>query len=456
MCGGSEIPAIVVTDIEGGIGEYHYQWQYKNFYTSDFINIEGANSKEYTPKAVSVATDYRRVTTSGVYTSYSNVVRVNIRPLPKANDIVISLSDSEVASYGLTKTAYSVEKLPATALALRDSISDVDVVIWQKSYDGDQWEDVDKQEPSADGWYEYQVADSAEVVYYRTVASSACGETRSRAYKVSTVYAPVILDKEMKVINTPLCVGDSDFYYVRIAFFNPYSDIYAYTYKTLGYDGPGVFQNNPYAKGSTWEELEKDLLNKTKDRLTDTTKTDNDAYITCPKHSFDVEVSRIVKATGAKSSKVVHVAVNEMASYAKFRYVIDGMEEHESGGEYRSVRLNQGSRVEFTPEVESNYGNLSYKWNLIAPLNTEYYKKYAKILEGLDCIDNKLWTDEEKIKTFSDLLEGYCEKCVKLVEDNNRKHLERLKLQREQHRKEYEEAQAKYDKEIAKLEEKLR
>lgn len=377
LCGGSEIPAIVVTDIEGGVGEYHYQWQYKNFYTSDFINIEGANSKEYTPKAVSVATDYRRVTTSGVYTSYSNVVRVNIRPLPKANDIVISLSDSEVASYGLTKTAYSVEKLPATALALRDSISDVDVVIWQKSYDGDQWEDVDKQEPSADGWYEYEVADSAEVVYYRTVASSACGETRSRAYKVSTVYAPVILDKEMKIINTPLCVGDSDFYYVRIVFFNPYSDIYAYTYKTIGYDGPGVFQNNPYAKGSTWEELGKDLLNKTKDRLTDTTKTDNDAYITCPKHSFDVEVTRIVKATGAKSSKVVHVAVNEMASYAKFRYVIDGMEEHESGGEYRSVRLNQGSRVVFTPEVESNYGNLSYKWDLIAPLNTEYYKKYG-------------------------------------------------------------------------------
>ena len=262
-------------------------------------------------------------------------------------------------------------------MALRDSISDVDVVIWQKSYDGDQWEDVDKQEPSADGWYEYEVADSAEVVYYRTVASSACGETRSRAYKVSTVYAPVILDKEMKIINTPLCVGDSDFYYVRIVFFNPYSDIYAYTYKTIGYDGPGVFQNNPYAKGSTWEELGKDLLNKTKDRLTDTTKTDNDAYITCPKHSFDVEVTRIVKATGAKSSKVVHVAVNEMASYAKFRYVIDGMEEHESGGEYRSVRLNQGSRVVFTPEVESNYGNLSYKWDLIAPLNTEYYKKYG-------------------------------------------------------------------------------
>lgn len=86
----------------------------------------------------------------------------------------------------------------------------------------------------------------------------------------------------------------------------------------------------------------------------------------------------------------------------------------------------------------------------------EYYKKYAKILEGLDCIDNKLWTDEKKIRAFSDLLDAYCDKCVELVDENNRKHLERLKLQRAQHRKEYEEEQAKYDKEIAKLEEKLR
>lgn len=86
----------------------------------------------------------------------------------------------------------------------------------------------------------------------------------------------------------------------------------------------------------------------------------------------------------------------------------------------------------------------------------EYYKKYAQILEGLDCIDNKLWTDEKKIRAFSDLLDAYCDKCVELVDENNRKHLERLKLQRAQHRREYEEAQAKYDKKIAELEEKLR
>ena len=86
----------------------------------------------------------------------------------------------------------------------------------------------------------------------------------------------------------------------------------------------------------------------------------------------------------------------------------------------------------------------------------EYYKKYAVILEGLDCIDNKLWTDEKKIKAFSDLLDGYADKCVKLVEDNNRRHLERLKLQRSQRQKEYEAEQARYDKEIAELENRLR
>ena len=86
----------------------------------------------------------------------------------------------------------------------------------------------------------------------------------------------------------------------------------------------------------------------------------------------------------------------------------------------------------------------------------EYYKRYSEILEGLECIDDKLWTDEKKIKAFSDLLDSYADKCVKLIEDNNRKHLERLIFQRDQHRKEYEEAQAKYDKEITELQEKLR
>ena len=86
----------------------------------------------------------------------------------------------------------------------------------------------------------------------------------------------------------------------------------------------------------------------------------------------------------------------------------------------------------------------------------EYYKRYSEILKGLECIDDGLWTDEKKITAFGRLLDAYCDKCVKLVEDNNRRHLERLKLQRSQRQKEYEAEQARYDKEIAELENKLR
>ena len=85
----------------------------------------------------------------------------------------------------------------------------------------------------------------------------------------------------------------------------------------------------------------------------------------------------------------------------------------------------------------------------------ELYKRYSEILEGLDCIDNRLWTDEEKITAFGRLLDGYGEKCLKLIEDNNRRHLERLRLQRDQYRKECEDGQAKFDREIAELEKKL-
>lgn len=86
----------------------------------------------------------------------------------------------------------------------------------------------------------------------------------------------------------------------------------------------------------------------------------------------------------------------------------------------------------------------------------ELYKRYSVILEGLECIDDRLWTDENKILDFGRLLDNYCDKCGELVKDNNRKHLERLKLERLQKQKEYEARQAKYDKEIAELEDKLR
>lgn len=369
LCGGSEIPAIVVTDIEGESGALFYQWQYKNQFTSDFINIPAANSKEYTPSAVSVATSYRRITTCGEYASYSNVVTVNIRPLPKAKDITVSLSESELASYGLTLTPYSVEKLPSTNMSLIDSISDADEIVWQKSYDNEIWENAEKQEATTTGLYEYNVTDTADVVYYRVVATSACGESTSKSFKVSTNYAPIILDKEL-TFTSSLCLGER---YASVKIKNPHKDKYYYTFRAIGYEGSGAFPEL-YGDIDTKENLEDFYMSLVPYYgLTDTTKTEGRAYFTYPKQPFDVEVTRVVIESGAKSSKQIHINVNELS--AKFSYIIDGIEAHTSGEPEESVRLNQGSRVVFSPEITGADGKtLSYKWNLIAPLNTQYYK----------------------------------------------------------------------------------
>ena len=130
---------------------------------------------------------------------------------------------------------------------------------------------------------------------------------------------------------------------------------------------------------------------------------------------------------------------------------------------YKSFSVEQVEHLDRIENVDARYKccqrymreiNEGNKGERVKAL--EYYKQYREILEGLECVDKKLWTDEKKIKAFSDLLDGYADKCVKLVEDNNRRHLERLKLQRSQRQKEYEAEQAKYDKEIAELEDKLR
>lgn len=360
LCGGGEIPAIVSTVVEGGNGNYTYQWQYMNIYTADYVNIDGATDKDYTPKAVSVETSYRRLTTDGEYTSMSNVIKVNIRPLPKTTDIVPSVSDSILKLYSLNSTQYSVEKLPSLALSLVDTISDADIVTWQKSYNNVEWEDVEMQESNENDIYILSVVDTTENVYYRVVAISSCGEYTSKAYKVTTLYASVILDEEL-VLRDSVCVGGD----VYIRYKKDYPEVYEYSYRIINYEGEGAF---PYSnsRGSSWSR---------ENILTDSTKVSYGAIFMSPKHSFDVEITRWVKKTGARSFKLVHFYVNDLS--AKYNYVVDGVESHESGEKKKSVQLNQGSRVVFSPEITGGLEDKTYKWNLIAPLNVEYYQRYG-------------------------------------------------------------------------------
>lgn len=370
LCGGSDIPSIVATDIEGGHGNYTYQWQYMNQFTGNFINIEGATAKEYVPKAVSVATTYRRVTTDGEYTSISNAITISIRPLPKVRGIFVPQSDSALAVMGLKRTQYSVERLPSMELTLLDSISDVDAVIWQKSLDAVSWENLETQDANLSSVYSIPMADTTNVVYFRAVGISSCGTDTTKPFKVTTLYASFVTDEELVLVDS-VCSGDP---YVRISYKSDYSDIYEYSYRPIGFHGDQVLSVPSY------HEMDPAYFDPSRYErrvINDTTKVAGGAVFTYPTKSFDVEITRYVKSTGASSTKMVHFFVDEIS--ASFSYLVDDIESHVAGADCRTVRINQGSRVVFTPTVTSSVGqaNYSYKWWLEDPSNVDYYTSYG-------------------------------------------------------------------------------
>ncbi len=368
LCGGTEIPAIVATDVEGGHHSYTYQWQYMNQYTGEFVNIEGADKYRYTPAAVSVPTDYRRLTFSGEYTSISNVITIHIRPLPKARNIYTSVSDSLLDTMGLKSTQYSVERLPSLQIVLLDSITDVDYVTWQRSYDAVTWENLESVEADDSNIYRYETDDTTSIVYYRTVGYSSCGTDTSKVYKVTTLYASFISDDELVLIDK-VCKGEK---FMRIAYKTDYLDVYEYSYRTIS--GP-VKWFLPLNSSVPLEAL--DTMRYADRFITEGVKTPSGVVVDYPSESFDVEITRYVKRTGASSTKIVHFFVNDLK--ASFSYIVDGVESHQSGEPAKTVRINQGSKVTFKSETKSEYpdAELSYKWQLIRPLNSHYYNTFG-------------------------------------------------------------------------------
>lgn len=351
LCGGANIPAIVATDIEGGHGNYTYQWQYKNKYTSDFININDATEKEYTPQAVNVKTTYRRVTTDSEYVSLSNPIEIDIRPLPIVKGISVSLADSILDSMSLKHSQAGVDRLPMLQMSLTDSIFNVETIIWQKSYDGAEWQNVEVMESDSSNNYQMAIEDTTSVVYYRTIGLSLCGADTSRSFRVNTLYASFIMDEELVLLDT-ICKGGS---YVEIDYKNNRPEVYEYSYRAIDYEGTGICGiSGPYL-------------------FDDTTRISEGARFYKPSHSFDVEITRYVKKTGASSTKMVHFVVEELS--ADFSFTVDGVETHQSGGKEASVRINQGSHIVFTPQIQRS--DVTYKWQLIEPLNSDYFKEYG-------------------------------------------------------------------------------
>ena len=78
----------------------------------------------------------------------------------------------------------------------------------------------------------------------------------------------------------------------------------------------------------------------------------------------------------------------------------------------------------------------------------EYYRRYHHILEGLDCIEKKLWTNRSTIEAFGRELDAWGEKCVQLIDEVNRRHMQSLLAQRNKLDADYESERNKLSKKI--------
>ena len=380
LCGGSKISPIVATELEGGLdyaGPISYQWQYKNERTADFINIDNATGKYYTPSVIDIPTTYRRLAYSKtmLYMSKSNELTITIKSLVTMTGITTNYSDSELDDFGLDHSQTSVLKTASLPMYLQDSVFNADRVLWQKSHDLNEWNTVETMERNSTNLYEMRISDTALIVYYRVIGENDCGADTSKVFTVKTDIAPLITDDELVLLDT-ICDGDK---FTRIAYKNPRSDVYRYSYSLSTQNFISLYA----VKSSVSNDQ---LIGKGSVIENDESLIEDGLAIFYPRESFDVTITRHVIATGATSKKVVHFVVDHFSS--SFKYIVDGASEYPMGNTENSVRLNQGSKVSFIAEATSdvkNSSDISYKWHLIEPLNLNYYSTFGGSvgIEGL-------------------------------------------------------------------------
>ena len=136
ICSGS-VPDIIAGtgSLSGGTGisgDYAFQWYY-SYDNSDYnpVDISGTLS-DYQPSALATSLYFRRRVTSGMCSSESNPVRINV--LPGIKDNVISPE----------RPAVCYNTLPGliSGTALTGGTGNTQTWVWQDSISGSSWEDI--------------------------------------------------------------------------------------------------------------------------------------------------------------------------------------------------------------------------------------------------------------------------------------------------------------------------
>lgn len=424
LCGGEGVPPIVVTELEGGEGNPQYQWQYKNARTPDFINIDNATDKTYTPAGIDIATTYRRIATDGVYKAISNELTLSIRPIPSVAQIGNSYSSEELSGMGLAfkegRLQHKQERRADGSLYtygdqyeyigaeyqwipneeimrmyLVDSASNADYTYWQKSYDQVEWTTVSV---GMDSMY---VEDTTSNVYYRYIAESACGADTSASVRLYTVYIDPLTDDQIdyQTTDTFTC-GDN----VK----SKYLDHRSLKFRLVGNEKYKYTCRVDNKKLSIWTMIGYGFFDYPTPMFYEGTQpawflSENDTIINCtvyiceldqdgnkhvPTDDVTLYVTRHDTATGLSVTRPFLLKVNSL-HLDGIAMSLDGGEEVMSGE--GTVELQQGTRVLFIPKVTTNKGieNVKYSWSLEKPINKPFFSRYGG-RNGMDGITSEL------------------------------------------------------------------
>lgn len=398
LCGGESVPQIVVTELEGGNGQVQYQWQYRNERTPDFINIDGATSKSYTPSSVDVATTYRRIAVDGIYKSISNELTLTIKPIPSVALIDNSYTTEELFNLSLLyKTHSYYQWVDNMEMYLIDSAMNADRTQWQVSYDQVDWLNAASDKDSI------LVTDIEDVAYYRFVAINGCGSDTSSIVKVERRNIEPITDDQIRWTLT-------DTFICRI---NPgYHDNYLrFNLVTYNYEGT---INRRYLYSYRVESDCNAVAWAPKSRVVDPTRPegfirydsiftentlqecsveiriseiDGDGNKVMPSDDVTLYVTRHDTLRGTSITRPVALRVN--AFDATFAMSIENGPEIRVGENEVNV-IRQGDRVQFIPKVTTNIENsvISYDWKIEEPINKKYFSVYGG-RNGIDGITSE-------------------------------------------------------------------
>jgi hypothetical protein len=339
VCGGDALPTIYATEDFGGVGLNTYQWQYKNDYVTEFVNIEGATEKYYTPKPVNVKTWYRRIVTSGCYFSYSNEVSVEIVGKPELEEIQTVESYSYFEKYHFESTGSSVQRTENLPVSLKIFLQDAKFAVWEKRVGQGSWQRVGEEVKVQSDSLVLKLEDNSGVVDYRVIARNDCNADTSFIFTVYTLNVPVILDDDVTIYSSSCPDG---WVWLSIKPLEGYLHVAEFDASKFHYslDGnhkvstDGVLKEDIDAKiyfsGDTLRGclLFKDILD-----------------------TFDLKIIRIAQSTSAKVEK--NFRIGGKRKHPDLKIELGGVEYLAS--ETDNIDVEQGARVQFSvvyPETE--------------------------------------------------------------------------------------------------------